>query len=429
MKKYLTWGLKCMAAVLAAAIAGTLLLCIAFLLPTEGMKANLKYSAYAIAEKNGTSGELLYGDPTSFAGAFTDELMIQSAVYTGDHGTLDSAMGIYRTEADPENWNPAKALLSYLAGIPEKTEVSYARYWHGYLVFLKPLLMIFSVEEIKLFQLFLMGALWLLVMLGMEKKGLRPQLPGFFAAFFCMMPAAMVFSLSLAGCGILMLGAMLALLYMPFDGENEERILMVFLCTGILTAYTDLLTYPLVTLGMPLILALLLLEQSKVKTKNCRFFFAAVLTWGFGYGAMWAMKWVLGSLILQRNVLADAADTVAQRTSAGDSGNRFILFGEAVYRNLYAWKAMPYLLLAAGLVVIWVLMCIRFRKENRKRMGMMPMYLGTAILPLAWIFVVTNHSYEHRTFTFRILAISIWALWAMLCPAGPVDPGKKEERS
>lgn len=410
-------GIRFLEMLILQAAAGVLLLWLVFILPVSPMKSNLRYSLLAIQEKDGTSGELLFGDPSSFAGSFTDEIMIQNAVYQGKHGALKAAMGIYRQEPDEEFWRPARSLLAYLesdeAVEDDFLEVSYARYWHGYLVVLKPLLLLFSIEEIKLLNVFVFAGLFLFVILTMEKKGLGARIPGFAISCFFMMPLAMMLSLSLSVCGFLMLGACAWILRYD-ENTPEQKIFLFFAELGILTAYFDFLTYPVVTLGFPMVLLLCRRKEKAVRTVCL-----SAVWWAAGYGLFWGAKWLLGSVILRMNIFVDALNTVSRRTAAKEVLGRGKLFLFAVYKNLYSWKALPYLLILAAYLIVIIAKMIRRQREG-SLCGIMG-YVLAGLIPFGWMFAAVNHSYEHPAFTFRILAISLWAAW------GGVTGMKKSE--
>lgn len=422
MKKYLSVPIKCIILLIAFSLCGMLVLWFSFMLPVNPMKENLKYSKLAVAQNDGTSGELLFGDPSSFAGSFTDEIMIQNAIYKGNHNSLESSMGVYRSDADADNWQPAEALIKYLEGNPFENELSYSRYWHGYLVFLKPLLLLFSIEEIKILNMILLSALWIGIFLIMERKGLRSLIPGFFAASVFMMPPAMILSLSLSICAYISLSAMLVLLLL--EKIKEENILVFFFAVGMITSYFDFLTFPLVTLGFPLILFAALREKNEKKVRNLFFSAISSMLWGIGYLSMWMMKWVLGSIILKQSIFADALETIKKRTSSGIDSNRLKFFFEALYRNLYSWKALPYIFLMAVVLIFVIIGIIRLvKKEKSALISHVIPNLFISALPLIWTFIAVNHTFEHRAFTYRIFAISVMAVIT-----ASLNPGKSKSK-
>ena len=81
------------------------------------------------------------------------------------------------------------------------------------------------------------------------------------------------------------------------DGRDSPRKrLLVFLYIGVGTAYFDFLTYPIAAFGLPALFCVNISEIQKPRD-TIRQFFAALITWAFGYGAMWLGKFAIGSII------------------------------------------------------------------------------------------------------------------------------------
>ena len=67
-----------------------------------------------------------------------------------------------------------------------------------------------------------------------------------------------------------------------------------FLIVGILTSYFDFLTYPVVTLGIPLC-CYFLLESDRL-WNNIKRLTGFSVSWAIGYAGMCAAKWVIADL-------------------------------------------------------------------------------------------------------------------------------------
>ena len=137
-------------------LIGLLALIAVHLLPTNLMKDHVFWSLEMI-EKEFTDEVLIDGYNSTLTGNFTDCLMLEHAVYSNpNHTILEQVLQMYRGEtyyheADPDGWWPGQSLIDYLSNIPQPREVTYGRYWHGYLIILKPLLLITSFNSLRLF--------------------------------------------------------------------------------------------------------------------------------------------------------------------------------------------------------------------------------------------------------------------------------------
>ena len=120
-------------------VAGLLLLLLVYCIPVSPMKVHIRQSL-PMLEKEFSDSELLEGYPGSLTGSFTDCLMLENAIYTSDeHTTLEQILRMYRGESGTgDGWAPGNSLADYAWDARQPREVEYARYWHGYLVVLKP---------------------------------------------------------------------------------------------------------------------------------------------------------------------------------------------------------------------------------------------------------------------------------------------------
>lgn len=424
----------------AGAALGGLLLAAVFLIPVDRMQGHLRESVQLL-EYEFDNNTVIFGYPFTLTGLFTDCIMLQSAVYeNGEHSLAEAALGVYRREADEGQWAPGEALVAYLNGQAPPCEVDYARYWHGYLVFLKPLLCIFNLSELRLFGVIVQGVLVAAVLWGFYRRRRMREGMAFLATLLVMMPLSMMLSLSLSVCSYIMFGAVLLQLFFH-DRFRRGGYPYFFLIVGMSAAYFDLLTYPLITLGIPLTVGLVL-ERDRERS-GMKAVLEQGISWAAGYGLMWAAKWALADLFLHRGVIGDALSTLFARTGTVGGQSRVQSFLTALGSNIGALCNWPYLLLLLLGLALLVWDCLRSRlnkrpgKEkgaaglNREEQGQLSglpgekrgiretalLYLPygvVALLPAVWYFLAANHSAEHWMFTCRILGISVFALLCAL---------------
>ena len=392
--------------------AGLLLMLLVQLLPTGKMFTNVLNSKDTIV-KEFDYGLVVDGYPATLTGGFTDSLMLEFAIYNTPHSAAQQVMNMYRAESCTDGgWRAGESLVDYLDGSPNQHEVTYARYWHGYLVILKPLLLLASFNTIRMingaFQLLLLC----LVIVLYTKKGYGNIAVSLGIAMPFLMFTSSFTSLSLSICLYL---ALLQLLILPMikPTENSGVLTTFFLVSGALTAYFDFLTYPLITLGFPLVAYLCM-----TKEKNAKQFGQIGLSgvcWGIGYAFMWASKWLLAAIFAGGDVLSDATSTIAQRTSAMDSRGRLAGYLDIVKDNLSPYANRAFLLfMAAAVIGLIIFIAGKGLKEYLKTLKTALPVICLAILPFLWWFVTSNHSGEHWQFTCRIFAITIFAVFGGL---------------
>lgn len=421
--------------VCGGAAAGLLALYLVFCLPLAGMRQHT-WQSMPLLEKEFLDSELIMGYPATLTGLFTDCLMLENAVYENpEHTRLQQVLNMYRGESSQgDGWAPGISLRDYLEGIDQTREVEYARYWHGYLVILKPLLLLTTIPSIRLgasaLQLLLLGFICL------KCAARREAFLG--TAFLTAVPflyyVSMYASLSLSICFYIMCCALLVQLYCHDKMSERGTYGLFFLVTGMATSYFDFLTYPLVTLGFPLCIFLYLSRENWIK--SFRYLAGFSLDWGFGYMGLWAMKWFLTDLLTGGNVISDGLGTLSARTDMVEGRSMIDGFLAVVMKNLEVYGNWGFAFLLSFLV-LWLAVSAwksRFFKSSMRLetfMSGLPFWI-VALYPFAWFFCTQNHSEQHYMFTCKIVSISVFAficgcgkMWQEKAPALPSAIGEE----
>lgn len=408
---------KCILILLVCVFLGTLLLFGTYLLPVEPMKENVARSS-DIFDYEGVYPQLVQGYKSSQLDNCTDAIMLGIAI---DQGTGMSVAGRamlnQRTEYRGEN--PVQSLNDYAHDVPgkemSKFSPGYGRYWHGYLVVLKPLLLLFDYGDIRymnmILQAFLIG--WLGVLL--IEQGYKRAAAALGITLLVLNPLAIMLSLQFSSVYYLMLIASIIIIkHKDRLKYASEYFVYFFLLVGILTSYFDFLTYPAITLGIPLILFLVVNEAISLKVK-LKGMVQAAISWGAGYGIMWAGKWLAASILLKTNMFSDAFSTIIFRTSMETDGDT-LNWMQVVWRNVRVLVKWPYVMLGIIILVIVIWRFIKSGADSARGIAVkraLPYFL-MALLPFIWFLFMGNHSYEHYWFTFRELGITCFAVLTYL---------------
>jgi len=430
---------KILLSFLILVLGGYLLLVLAYCLPTEKISENVAEAAVAFANEGpyrqlnfggGTKEIYNFMDSMQLSGNstqdnFTDAIILLNAENTNDENVFLEALKVNRVTSGDQL--PTDTLIALHTGAEQEYETgSYARYWHGYLVLLKPLLLIFSYQQIRyilsLVQLGLVAAvIWLLAARG---KGIY-CVPVVLTYFF-LNPAVCSLSLQYTPILVLTMTELVVILLREKQYAGDKGLwLYHFFFAGCLTSYFDFLTYPLVTLGVPVIFLLSQYEENW--KEGLKELLGCCCLWGTGYVAMWAGKWTLASLITGENVWGEAINSISYRTASGaaELGASEIGRLDVIGRNLTANKFSFILILIAFAVCLALSL---FRNLLRFKSKYIPTALA-GLLPFAWYLVVSNHSVVHSWMTFRTLAVFVYALMTvgvmLLEKQKPVPAGKK----
>jgi len=406
---FLTFLASLLVRVLAAVLAGVLLLTLVYCIPTEPIEQNLALSAEVFAAE-GVMPEL-FPWCTSILDNQTDAVMLSHAAHTTAESPIVQAMTANRHHIDGLD-SPAALVAHYLGGQPFDTQIPYYQYWHGYLVFLKPLLYFTTYQGIRLINTFAQAVLLILLCGLMLRKGLKRCLVPFLISLAFLMPVTLAMSLQFSTCYyILTLGSIAILLA---KDHLDQKDAFIFLYIGIATAFFDFLTYPIATLGIPAVFYFSILTCKNIQESFSRGV-KICFSWGFGYGIMWAGKWLVGSLITGINILTTASSKIAERTSVNTTSQGSLVedLYTALSINIRSFLHSPVvLILALYVLTVLFLLFLSWKKKrftvSEAATALFP-FLVLAFLPPIWYMVTANHSTIHHWFTYKALIVSAFA--------------------
>ena len=406
-----------------AAFAGTLavlfvLLLAAYALPGERVRQNVYDSARTI------QSEGLYPEYFGFKlfqmDNYTDTLMLFEAASADELPPLQAMMtntaynvDNFETLADDLAWYIEKdwSAGAQRTDAPALEPFSYARYWHGYLLWLRPLLLVTSYTGVRIVQYIALFALLAVVLVRLRRRcGLRaavwfavsqlavsvwfvPHQVQYFTCFF----------IAYAGCA-----------WVLARPRRSDVLCLGLLVLGTATAFCDLLVTPILTLGLPL--ACWLLEpQQRLRggVPQCALAVGGSLCWGTGYALCWASKWVLAGAVTGQNVLTDALHQAEVRTTA-DTWHGMELTWCNIFAFLYdtlnsRHLFWPALVVLAALIALFILSI----RSKAALVRALPLALTACMTP-AWFVLLRTHSIQHGWFTWRALGLTLFAGLAFL---------------
>lgn len=407
LKRMVCMGIICV-------IAGTVMLTAAFCIPVNTMTRHVDASAPEMLRSLSEMGDRWERYLWENREIYTDAIMVQNAIEKIEgKNPFEHAMWAYHLDLDENVWTP-EASLKYRAEGGDTSVMflhQYSRYWHGYLVYLKPLLLLFDWPQIIwigcILQVMLTAAV-LFVTVRVRKPEIGIAVA---AGLLFMKPIRMGISLAMGVCWFITLGAMLYILFRHDKIEKKDRYPEFFLMLGILTAYFDFLTYPIVTLGFPLCVYFLIKKEEELK-QNVIKMLAFSVCWGLGYVGMWGMKWLIADVTVHSGTIKLAYSSILGWTEA--LGGRPRLSG-ALYTislNMKEYDSWFYPAVTAALALADVAAFIyaSSRTSLKRAVTECIPFVLIALVPFAWYFVVQHHSGLHVGFTFRIISVAGMAL-------------------
>ena len=392
------------ATIILSALIGIILFFCVSRIPANLMYENVKESS-DILYNEGVSWELLKGIGGNTVDNYCNGLFINIA-YTSAGSFHDTFLGANTVDGE----NPMESLYNYMNGSVDTHIYNYARYWHGYLIFLKPLLCFGSIQSIRALNLVIQFFLviTIIVLLSIRRK-LKHLIP-FIALWFSLSPIVITYCLQYSGVWyITLLAYIFILIY--FESIDINRLWFIFLIVGILIAFFDVFSYPLVSLAVPLIWFFALdVDNTKSMFYRMHECFVCSLSWVFGYSGMWVSKWILSSLYSGGNIIADAVNQARFRISHSYSECSYT-WSSTIVNNFYEFNNQLVRLIAVFSIVILVVCYIKTREKIRIQVELIILLIS--FYPFIWYGIVMNHSSIHNWMTYRLLGITLFALMTM----------------
>lgn len=416
MKQALENIKSCILILLLAWIVGFIGLLLVYFIPSELVKTE---NAIMTFSTEGPGPILHEGYISTRLDNYTDSLMINTAKYDGPESVVNKALLNYHYEI--EGKTPFDSFISRIELENEAKTVSYARYWHGYLVVLKPLLCIFDYVTLRNINGWVQLGLILWIIFKMISSKLKGYMLPFLAMLVVLNPITVSKSLQYSSVFYIVLFSILYILYRGDKLVATERIWIFMLVVGLVTSYLDFLTYPIVTLCVPLAF----LDSFARKDTITIFQYIVdrcmtIMYWGIGYVGMWAGKWVIASLIAGENIIKDAILSALYRMSSGtaDSGTyEKINSIMSLKQNAAVFEPKIYWILAI-IISLSIAVVSKMSRKQCITLGCIKqkiIYLGIiGCIPFVWVMLMCNHSYVHYWMTFRNFAVSILAWGCML---------------
>lgn len=396
---------KTIVALILGLMAATILMLLINLLPEKAMKQHITESV-KVMEQEQDYHEVIPGMISSRLDNFTDSIMLVSSAHKAETGLIDRTMNGYRVLY--EGKTPSETLAAYGTGEEGYSVSPYSRYWHGYQIILKPLLLFFNYQEIRYLNMCLEFLLIIGIVIEMVKKKMGIYIFPYMVMVFSLMPFSIGLSLQFSSVFYITNIAVYVLLKWFEMIKEKKNFFLFFLIVGMLTSFMDLLTYPLATLGIPLVFYFLLMEKKTLLYNIIKTVKYSII-WAIGYIVMWSGKWIIGSILLRKNIITDAIDALLNRTSSETADASFTHWS-VIEKNADAMFSMPVKLLFLGTLLILLVVLISKTIMDRKNYFANWHYLLIACMPIAWYMVAANHSYMHFWFTYRELSILIFAV-------------------
>lgn len=299
------------------------------LIPSSMLEENVHSSSETLVQEGEkVTFNLKYKEENIFT--FTDALMINTAYSVDSAHPIDSFMlarknyipgqtkevypdGQYNLGANKKYINhnngdlyQTKELYGLMHGDNIEDSYEYARYWHGYLAVLRPLLLLFDYSGIRIV-LFLATAICVVSLVALICKKIN-ILSGIIYGIGLLSISIFIVSKSINEI-LIFLVAFIASIILLLRYSKMKHTGIFFFIVGSVSSFIDLLTAPLVTLGITAITYFLLMQKEEEKASIKKYILETLkigIAWVLGYGITWASKWVIVELVYGRPIISQA---------------------------------------------------------------------------------------------------------------------------
>ena len=429
--------MKKMNVVIKTALVGALtIVCCIFLLvlsaciPRERIQHHSEISAKFFAEREPFI-TLIGNCINSIQDNYSDTVLCDIAYCIDTTHPLSSAIQAKYAQGEYE-----EAYEGYLAAVNGTKEPNreYGRYWHGSIVFIRPLLMIMHIGMIRVLCGGIIMILQLSIVVILIKKKKKAFTVCWLLALLLVHPWMFFTSLEYGTAFLTASAASLAMLLKK--DHTDASTMPFFVAFGVITCFVDFLTTETLTFTLPMLL--LLVERMSVDEVGERKLHGSVkvinteaisvikngFCWLGGYLTMFAIKLVLLTAVAGVDIMKSSMDEGLLRLggevrTANISTAPVVGIGKqlsgAIWHNLaclYPTHAGKMTASGVCLVTLWIVvigLAAVYLLRDQIDMGKILSIGMVAMLPYMRFMVLSNHSYVHFFITYRAQMVTIVA--------------------
>lgn len=348
-------------------------------------------------------------------------------------------------------YNPCEGLINWVKGNPGQYEFqSYARYWHGHSEIIRWLVLFFGLPIARallwLTMFAMLFALWSVMKKVLSTVSRRPNVISFIIvsvyAFFTgisdlhssmthLLSEISILGIALFAYKVLRIGSSTSIILSGYGLGGA------YVCTSYMINPQSIPAAILVWATIPIMVKTR--DAINILKKSIQFIISLVI----GYVLVWASKWIMISMLTPYDIWLEVKKQAIHRSShSADSlsegvARHFIGFDEyppflrAIIANIGALVSKIYdprysTVLALGIYSIALLLAtvllVRLRKqksitletfqalEAQFTLSVLFVWFLSIFSVLIWYTFLTQHSFDHATYTYRSLVIPLSVL-------------------
>ena len=405
--------LKYISAPFVFSVIGCLLLLLVSFIPQSMVQKNASASAQQIAaHKSMIPRYINFWDWSYASDLHTDTLIVMGGYNLNNPSAV--LLNPYRS-IQQEGGDISQSFIELVdEGKPNDTD--YVRYWQGFRVIIRPLLVLLPYFQIRQVGSWVFFVLLMITIAAIaQRKGMAAAVC-FALAIVLVNPAIISHSLQYLPCFIL---AFLAILFLIYTENYSFDRVFVFSIFGMLTQFFDFYTAPIVVCGLPLLVWIMLDNENN----HFLTILKSTLSWLYGYASIWLVKLLMVSVFTDVNGIADGLGAFFGRIGLKEvevikESYNFIDAFVAAW-DMVTPGATGAIALAAVVLLVAVSAVIIWKTKGMNALISSCAYLAVAALPIIWFAAAAQPTVIHAYFQYRPLAVFFAGVFLFAAQALP----------
>lgn len=388
----------------------TILLVIIAKIPRKYVEENLKEATTYFHENNMEVTRTKRKRQYTYLHPYADEIILNIIYCLDTEKPLESVLEAkYYTKFQNDGSNE-KYLELIENNLQANTE--YLRYWHGSILIIKPLLMIFKLEQIYILNAITISILTSILIILLIKKKYYSIAISIILGLIMVAIWYVPFCFEYVWTFIIML--IISIISVKIESKEiknkDEKLYVLYFITGILTCFFDFFTTEIITILVPVAIVLSIrIKEKRFESlkKELIFLIKSISLWLIAYSFMWFAKWIIASIVLKVNAMEFVKDKAILRINGDVMGlplwETMIRAIKENFLTMYPIniiKKKGWILLSIFIALFLSLVLVIDRK-NKEKMKYMTLMLIIGIIPYLRYITLSNHSFRHSFFTFR----------------------------
>lgn len=179
---------------------------------------------------------------------------------------------------------------------------------------------------------------------------------------------------------------------------------------GGLTSFFDFLTFPLVSLLMPILIRYIVYNDEENNKEKLKKLIINLICSIAGYALIWVSKWIISDIILHTDIIKVSTAEILYRTGLFPQYDK--LCSKTVPNNLVLQSlinnvlfSFNYLTLIISFIFHFIFLKLCFKRNIVQSIKKLLVPFILSIIVILWYIIISQHSWYHFYFTYKNMII------------------------